>query len=244
MDRSHVTNRLLNALPAGDRASILAMCEAVELVNGETLIRAGSPIEHVHFVERGFLSVVTRDGERDQVEIALIGREGMAGVCVALGCSEGPFRIFVQSPGAAWRMPRRAFEEACGHHPALHRTVLKYAQVFTTQVAETGRANARHTVESRLARWLLMAHDRLEQDELSITHERLSLMLGVRRPGVTVSLHILEGEHMIRAKRGTIRILDRAKLGAAAKGSYGLPEAEYQRILANPVPAARSALAA
>lgn len=226
-----VSNLLLNALPAEERRRILAACEHVALASGEILIRSGQPIAHVHFVESGFLSVFASDSDRDQVEIGLIGREGLSGVTVALGCSEAPFRIIVQSEGAAYRMPCATFHQMMQDCPSLSRVALMYSHVFTMQVAETGRANARHTVESRLARWLLMAHDRLGSDELLITHERLSTMLGVRRPGVTVSLHMLEGEHMIKAKRGSIRVLDRQKLHAAAKGSYGLAEAEYQRVI-------------
>jgi CRP-like cAMP-binding protein len=108
--------------------------------------------------------------------------------------------------------------------------LLRYAHVFMVQVAATALADGRYSIEQRLARWLLMCHDR-NGDDLALTHEFLALMLGVRRPGVTESLHILEGERMIKAQRGLITILDRQKLEARAGDSYGTPEAEYERLI-------------
>lgn len=224
-----VDNVLLNALRSADREAVLGSCQHVELRPGQVLCRPGQPNEQIVFVESGFLSVLAGEGERDQVEVGLIGREGMTGVSLALGSSESPFRIVVQAGGTGFRMPAEAFADVCVAVPSLLRVALRYSLAFTTQLADTCRANARQTVESRLARWLLMAHDRLGADELSITHEMLSQMLGVRRPGVTVSLHVLEGEHMIKATRGKIRILDRDKLAEAAKGSYGRSERELRR---------------
>ena len=229
MSGSDVGNRLLSALAPHEREAVLRACKLVRLCWGERLVEAGQPLQHVHFPESGVLSVVANDGDRDQIEIALIGREGLCGVPIALGCLAMPFGVTVQSEGTAYAMPAQVFGDVASDVPALHRLALMYSQVLTTQIAETSRANARHTVESRLARRLLMAHDRLDADDLAITHEALSVSLGVRRPGVTVALHVLEGEHMIKAKRGSIRILDRAKLSAAASGSYGKAEAEYQR---------------
>jgi CRP-like cAMP-binding protein len=231
MAQKQFQNQLLSCLPEQELAYLWPHLESVPLQTEQTVVQPFERISHVHFVEAGLLSVVANSGDRDQAEVAMMGREGMSGFSLALGCTSLPFRIFVQRAGSAHRMPAEAFLQACEDCPALRNAVLLYSQVFTTQVAETSRANARHTVETRLARWLLMAHDRTDGDDLQLTHEFLSLMLGVRRPGITVSLHVLEGEHMIRARRGQIRILDRAKLEQAARGSYGLPEAEYRRLL-------------
>ena len=231
MNQPQMRNQLLSRLPAADIVDLAELMESVPLQLDQTLVEPFATISHVHFVESGFLSVVANSGDREQAEIAMVGREGMSGFSLALGCDQVPHRIFVQRSGSAYRMKRENFMQACDTSPALKSAVLLYSQVFTTQVAETSRANARHTVETRLARWLLMAHDRTDGDDLPLTHEFLSLMLGVRRPGITVSLHVLEGEHMIRARRGNIRILDRSKLEEAARGSYGLPESEYRRLL-------------
>ncbi|NNM75134.1 Crp/Fnr family transcriptional regulator [Enterovirga sp. DB1703] len=240
MGQSAARNQLLAALPEKDLTLLSPAMELVSFEPEQTIIEPFAAITHVHFLQSGLLSVIARSGDREQAEIAMIGREGMAGFSLALGCSSAPFHIFVQRAGNALRMSAEAFRQACHDSPALHRAVLLYSHVFMTQVAETSRANARHTVETRLARWLLMAHDRSDGDDLPLTHEFLSLMLGVRRPGITVSLHVLEGERMIRARRGNIRILDRAKLEQAARGSYGLPEAEYRRLM-KPSPAEATA---
>jgi CRP-like cAMP-binding protein len=231
MTQPRMRNQLLSGLPLPDSQALISKLESVPLQLEQTIIEPFKTISHVYFVESGLLSVIARSGDREQAEIAMVGREGMSGFQLALGCDSVPFRVFVQRAGSAYRMTQANFVRACEDSPALKKAVLLYSQVFTTQVAETSRANARHTVETRLARWLLMAHDRAEGDDLPLTHEFLSLMLGVRRPGITVSLHVLEGEHMIRARRGNIRILDRSKLEEAARGSYGLPESEYRRLL-------------
>jgi CRP-like cAMP-binding protein len=236
MTHPQFRNRLLASLPPAEQALIAGDLESVSLHLEQVLVEPLSPIAHVYFVESGLLSVVASSGDREQAEIAMVGREGMSGFSLALGSGSVPFRVFVQRAGTAFRMTGDAFVRACRQSPALQKACLLYSQVFTIQVAETSRANARHTVETRLARWLLMAHDRTDGDDLPLTHEFLSLMLGVRRPGITVSLHVLEGEHMIRARRGNIRILDRTKLEEAARGSYGLPEAEHRRLI-RPLPA-------
>lgn len=231
MSQPSFRNALLNLLPARDRDVFRPAWDRVALTPGTSVIEPLSPISHVLFVESGVLSVMAdRDG-REALEVAMIGREGMAGVFLALGCPDVPFRVSVQSAGEVIRMASDHFVDACQASPMLRGLALRYAQVLTTQVAETARCNGRLTVEARLARWLLMAHDRAEGDELVVTHETLAVSLGVRRPGVTVAIHILEGEHLIRATRGRVEIRDRSGLKDAAKGSYGLPEAEFSRLL-------------
>ena len=218
MDHWNGSNRLLGGLTSIVRAAVARAAAAVPLANGSTLAQAGEPTGHVHFVEAGFLSVLC--GEGAGVEVGLIGREGLSGSWLALGRETAPFRVVVQGAGTAVQMPGHAFRRACADHPELQAAVLAYAQDFTAAVAETCRANTCLTIEERLARWLLLVRDRLDTDELSITHETLSRMLGVRRPGVTVALHVLEGEHMVKARRGTIRILGREKLRATAEGVH------------------------
>jgi hypothetical protein len=174
--------------------------------------------------------VTSSPDHRDQIEVAIVGREGMSGVSVVLGCFETPFRTFVQRPGHALRITRELFMHACEASAGIRDMALRYAQAFTVQVAEGARSNARYGVEARLARWLLLAHDRTDGDEINLTHEFLALMLGVRRPGVTVATHVLEGHGLIKARRGSIRVLDRKRLEDAAMGSYGSAEAEYDRL--------------
>jgi CRP-like cAMP-binding protein len=138
----------------------------------------------------------------------------------------------VQTSGEALRIASTDLWELVETRPNLHVHLLRFVQAFTVQVAQTALSNGSYTLEERLARWLLMCHDRVDGDVLTTTHEFLSIMLGVRRPGVTEALHILEGARAIRAERGLVTVLNRAKLEEVAGESYGVSEAEYERLLA------------
>ena len=164
--------------------------------------------------------------------VGLIGREGMVGIPIALGVRATPFEYFVQHAGDGLRMAAHHLEEVIDERPSLHRVLLRYAQALNVQTSGTAFANAEHTVETRLARWLLMCHDRVDGDDIAITHDFLSMMLGVRRAGVTTATHVLEGNGLIRTKRGVITVLDRERLEELADNAYGLPEAEYARLMA------------
>lgn len=229
-------NELLRALPRGDLALLRPHLEPVRLTTADVLIAPLVPISYVHFVESGVLSVIAGSETRASIEVGVIGREGMSGLSVALGTADAPLRVSVQMPGAALRVASSVFRDACRRSPELHELVLRYARVFAVQTAETARANGRFNVDARLARRLLMAHDRLDGDDIVLTHDQLATALGVRRPGITVALHILEGHRMIRSKRGLIQVLDRDALEAASLGTYGLPEAEFRRLIAPSLP--------
>jgi len=138
----------------------------------------------------------------------------------------------VQNAGAGQRISADNLRRAMRKSSTLQSLLLLYAHTFLIQTTQTAKANARSSIEERLARWLLMAHDRLETDDLNITHEFLSVMLGVRRSGVTVALNILETTGLISIHRGVITIVDRKGLKATANGAYGVPEAEYNRLFA------------
>jgi CRP-like cAMP-binding protein len=137
----------------------------------------------------------------------------------------------MQIAGHGWRIAVQDLEQAMAESSSLHRQLLRYAQASHVQVSETAFTNANSDVEARLARWLLMCHDRVEGGDIPLTHEFIAMMLGVRRPGVTVALHVLEGMQVIRAKRGVITVLDREKLEELAEDAYGLSEAEYTRLI-------------
>ncbi len=226
-----IRNQLLAALPSEDFAALQVHLEPVEFELRRVLIEPNQPIEHVYFPEQGYTSVCTTDGN-SKIEIGIIGREGIVGVPVALGVRTIPFECFVQHAGAGLRMRAHRLEEVIDERPSLHRRLLRYSQTLNVQTSGTAFANAEHTVEARLARWLLMCHDRLDGDDIQITHDFLAMMLGVRRAGVTTATHILEGNGLIRAKRGVITILDRERLEELADSAYGLPEAEYARLMA------------
>src|SRR5215211_4684810 len=226
--QSVLRNQLLAGLAPEDFAPLQPLLEPVDLELRRVLIEPNRPIEHVYFHERGYTSITT-NGHGSKIEVGLIGREGMVGVPVALGVRTTPLQFFIQLAGDGLRMTCQGLEEVIDERPSLHRVHLRYAQVMSVQTSGTAFANAEHTVETRLARWLLMCHDRVDGDEIPLTHEFMAMMLGVRRAGVTTAIHVLEGSDLIEAKRGVISILDRKKLEALADTAYGLPEAEYAR---------------
>jgi CRP-like cAMP-binding protein len=228
---SSVRNRLLAALPAGDFALIRPHLEPVSLNQSDVIIQAHAPIEHVYFLEAGVTSIVTRTERDRRIEIGLVGREGFAGVPVLLGADRTPHETFMQIGGAALRIGPDAFRHALEQSPALQKLLLRFVQVFHLQTAQTAACNGSHPVGRRLARWLLMCHDRLDGDELPLTHEFIAVMLGVRRPGVTEALQMLETEQAIRAERRNIVVLDRRRLEETAGDGYGGPEAEYERLI-------------
>lgn len=224
-------NKLLGALSVDDRALLQPHLRLVTLKLRQELEQSNRPIGSVYFVEQGVASVVAIGPGRDRVETALIGPEGMTGLTVLLGDHQSPNTIFIQAPGMAWSMEADALREALARSSSLQRLLLKYAQVFLTQTAQTAVANARLPLEGRLARWLLMTQDRLGQDRIPMTHEFLSVMLAVRRAGVTEALHALEGNRAIKASRGEIAVLDRKFLEKQAGNLYGVPESEYERLI-------------
>lgn len=192
---------------------------------------ANRKIESVYFVEQGIVSLVGGGKPDREVEIGIIGCEGVTGLPVIFGSDRSPHHAFVQIAGDGFRLPVEVLRQALDERESLRHLLLRFAQAFMLQIAHTAVANARGTLEQRLARWVLMAQDRVGANELLLTHEFLSLMLAVRRPGVTDALHALSGRGFITHKRGTVIVLDREGLVETAGGLYGVPEAEYERLL-------------
>ena len=224
-------NRLLAVLPATDLSLLQPSLELVDLKARQVLEMPGAPLTHVHFVESGLVSVVGTAAPDHRIEVAMVGHEGMTGLGVVLGDDRSLNEALVQSTGSAWRIATPALHKAMAASPTLTATLLRYVHVFVAQASQTALANGRGKLDERLARWLLMWHDRLHDDNLTTTHEFLALLLGVRRQGVTVALHDLEGRGLIRSTRSLVRILDRHGLQRAANGFYGAPEAEYDRAI-------------
>jgi len=229
--QSAVRNQLLRSMHPDDFEMLRPFLQPVELRVQDVLVQSGATIDHVHFIESGIGSVVANGVEGKKIELGHVGREGMTGRSILLGVDITPDMTFVQVAGASYQMPAPQLAAAIDGNSRLRRQLLRYVHVTEVQIASTALANSLYTIHERLARWLLMYHDRLDGDDLSITHEFLSLMLGVRRAGITSELHVIEGMHIIRATRGNIRVLDREKLAAIAGESYGLAEREYARLL-------------
>ena len=215
-------NDLLSMLPPAELSHLRPVLTNVRLVNGQTLHEAGERIGQVFFVQHGFVSMVAEaDGGNPGTEVGLVGREGMVGLPVLLDPRAVSFnRAMVQMPGAAHRMPAQALHDAEAL-PVLRRLLSQALQVSMAQVSQTAACNSRHPLPQRLARWLLMAHDRVDGDDLAITQEFLSIMLAVRRSGVTLALQALLATGAIRTGRGRVTVHSRAALEAAACGCYG-----------------------
>jgi CRP-like cAMP-binding protein len=216
-----IKNELLAALPRGAYLRLLPHLEPVSLLLGASLYNSGESIEHVYFPGDALVSLVTHMSDGATVEVGLIGRDGMVGIPVLLGDDIAFEAAVVQIAGSALRMPSVTFKEVIkgGRNPLLTRLLL-YTRVLMKQVAQTAACNGRHTAEKRLARWLLMCHDRAESNELALTQDFISDMLGLRRTGVSSAAIGLQHEGFIRYSRGRITILKRAGLEAFACECY------------------------
>jgi CRP-like cAMP-binding protein len=224
-------NRLLACLSADDFGLLQANLEPVTLKLRKVLERPNRRIDHVYFIEAGIASVVGIQAKGTKVEVGLIGREGMTGLSIVLGNHRSPDSTYIQVAGHGRRIIADALREAMQGSPTLQFQLLKYVRAFMVQTTHTAISNARARLYERLARWILMADDRVDGNRLPLTHEFLSLMLGVRRAGVTEALHALQRHRLIKASRGEIIIRDRKGIERRAGQSYGVPEAEFRRLI-------------
>jgi CRP-like cAMP-binding protein len=191
----------------------------------------GKPITHVYFVETGVVSVVAVNQEDHRIEVGVIGKEGMTGVALIMGDDRAQHSAYLQIGGNGRRMTAAAFLDAMNRSASLRSLMMRSANAFMIQTAHTALANGRAKLEERLARWLLMAHDRLSSDSVPLTHEFLAVMLGVRRAGVTVALHSFERRGLIATRRGQLTLMDRKGIEKVAGSFYGIPEAELKRLM-------------
>ena len=212
-------NLILSGLSSTDLSLLEPYLEPVDLPVRRVLERRGRKITAVYFPDSGFASVVA-NGDKQPIEVGLIGREGMTGLAVVLEGDRSENEIFMQAGGKGHCMRVRHLRDAVGQSSTLQRSLLRYARAFLNQTTRTAVANGRSKIEERLARWILMADDRLDVDELPLTHEFLAMMLSVRRPGVTVAVQELERQGLIARKRGRIIIADRKKLESLSNGTY------------------------
>ena len=224
-------NRLLAALSPADRALVRPNLEFVPLKVRQILERPGEPIAHAHFVESGLVSMIGVSQANHRIEVGMVGHEGVTGLGIVLGAERSSNEALVQSSGTALRISSSALREIMATSPTFTDTLLRYVHVFLAQANHTAVAAGCGKIHERLARGLLMWHDRVRDDQFSVTHDFLALLLGVQRPGVTVALHELEGEGLIRSTRNMVRILDRSGLQRAANGYYGSPEAAYDQAI-------------
>jgi CRP-like cAMP-binding protein len=223
-------NRLLTTLNRHDFGLLRPHLESVSLQLRQSIETPDVPIQHAYFIKQGIVSVVARTASGKEIEVGLIGAEGMTGTALVLGVQFSRNAAFVQTAGSALRVTAKKLKEVIAASPALAEMSQKFVLAFLTQTSHTALANGKATIPERLSRWLLMTHDRIHSDEMPLTHQFLSVMLGVRRPGVSDAIAILEGEGLIKATRGMIIVLDRKGLKERAGDFYGIPEAEYRRL--------------
>lgn len=213
-------NSLLAALPRKESRDLIDDMERVELAYGEILYEPGQTIRHVFFPNDSVVSLLTLVDQHQALEVGLVGREGLVGLLLALEIRTSPVRALVQGSGTAMRMAAAPFLKKLHASSALQRLLRLYTGDLMAQITQTAACNRFHVVEARLARWLLMMHDRLRANPFHLTQEFLSHMLGVRRVGVTKAASALQKEKLISYSRGNITILDRKGLEAAACSCY------------------------
>ena len=224
-----IENSLLAALPRAASRRLLEILEPVELVFGDVLYEPGQVIREVYFPGASLVSLLTLADGHLALEVGLIGREGMVGIPLVLGHARSAVRALVQGGGSALRMPAARFLRELRASPPIQRELHRYPHRLMVQISQTAACNRFHVVETRLARWLLMTHDRMKMDRFRMTQEFLGHMLGVRRVGVTRAARALLKRKLISYNRGTITVLDRKGLEAAACRCYEVVKDMHER---------------
>ena len=215
-------NRLLLALPARNFKRLMPELEHITCQRGQILMDADSSLDHVFFPDSGVVSVVAVYADGRIIEVATIGREGFTGVQAFFGAKTSSVRLLVQIPGSAAKMSRAAFARTMESMPSFRNLMSAYVQAFLEQVLVSVACNGAHSLKERLARWLLMMHDRGDEDALPITQDLLAEMLGVQRPTITNIARDLERAGLIKRGRRQVTILDRRGLTKASCECYQL----------------------
>ena len=229
-----VDNRLLAALPADVLGSLLPKLTPVALPIRQVLYRPDGPIESVYFVTSGMISMVTNLEDGMQAEVGIVGREGMLGLPLVAGVETSFVEAMVQIAGSALRMGARELRQELEVNAALRQVLLRQMEALQAQIMQTAACNGRHALERRLARWLLMAHDRVGGDELHLTQDFIGTMLGVYRPSITVTARSLQRAGLIGYGAGRITILNRAGLESASCECYEAVRQRFAAILREP----------
>ena len=227
-------NHILSALSATD-FELLGPLEYLDLPVRFRLSDAHKEIDSVYFLETGIASTTTQVRREVPIEVGITGREGVVNLPLLIGSDRSPSDTFMQVGGTGHRIRSEMLRSAMRQSESLTTLLLRSVHVFLVQVSSTVLANGRATISERLARWLLMARDRVDGERIRLTHEFLATMLGVHRPGVTVAMRDFERRGLLRRGRGEITMLDREGLETEANGYYGVAEAECHRIFSNPV---------
>ena len=237
MDRSDtnqavIRNEILAALPLAEIALLRVHLHHITMVSGQVLHEPNRPIMDVFFVDEGIVSLAASTHDNGRTEVGLTGREGLVGVSALLNPEPySAYRSFTQVKGGAYRISTAAFRSAIDQSATLRDRCLRYVETLMVQSSQVAACNTRHNLPERLARWLLMVRDRIDSDNLPMTQEFLSVMLGVRRSGVSVAASTLQAGGLIRVQRGHVMVLDPDGLEAASCDCYRTIQASRERIL-------------
>lgn len=224
-------NFILASLPQEDFESLAPSLQLIRVKPEEVIYRAHEPIKYVYFPTTAMLSWIgiTEAGER--IEVGVVGWEGMVGIPELLGYETSPYSVEVELPGQMFRINIKEFKQEFNRLNTIHSLLFRYTYTALTQLAQSSVCGRFHTVEERLCRWLLMAHDRCEGDELQLTQEILAGMIGARRPAVSIVTGTLQRAGFIRSQRGRITILDREGLEAASCECYRLIREAFDKFI-------------
>jgi CRP-like cAMP-binding protein len=213
-------NNLFASLPGSDQQRVLAQCESVELQLNETVVEANASIQYVYFPTTAYVSLITPKGAADSVEVGMVGSEGMLGASLLLDVRQSPLVGLVQGAGKAYRIKADIFTGLVNEITSWRNTLNRYFYFLTQQIAQTAACNRFHSVDARLARWLLMTADRAHGTRFKLTHEFLAYMLGARRAGITEAAGRLQDNKLIQYSRGNLTVLDHKGLKDAACPCY------------------------
>ncbi|MDP9840499.1 CRP-like cAMP-binding protein [Neorhizobium huautlense] len=228
-------NSILSRLPKEARRSMQPKLQMITVRQGMTIEAPNQVVSQIYFPIDCVVSVIAASNGGSRIETGLIGREGLTGAGMLVGDDKTIYELVAQIEGDAIVLSVQDFLFFLNHVPELRLLAARHARALGVQVSHTALANGRFELSQRLARWLAMVYDRVPGKAFDLTHDYLSIMLGVRRSSVTNTLHVLEGEHLIRSTRGSIEVRDYRGLVAAAGEAYGLPESEYDRLMALPL---------
>jgi CRP-like cAMP-binding protein len=224
-----VGNEILRDLPADERNLVSSKLEQVTLNLHDALHEPGAPIKFGYFPESGIISILSVLSNGKSLEVGLIGREGFVGLPLAVGFRTSPTRAICQAPGTASRIAASTLAQVLAQCPKLEKALDRYSLTLAMQASQVAACNGLHEVDARLARWLLMCHDRLGLDSVPLTQEFLSQMLGIRRASVTVAAGVLQKAGLIRSARGEVTILNRKGLEHLACECYGIINEQMER---------------
>jgi CRP-like cAMP-binding protein len=231
IEQSSIKNRLLAALPADDFARVRTKLRPANLSIKQVLFGPDQPIETVYFVQTGIVSLLAPLEDGARLEVAVIGCEGVSGLECVMGANTSNLEAMIQLEGTALTMSAGEAQDAFDQNDGFRRTVLRFAQAQQSLIAQTAACNGRHELEARLAKWLLLVHDRIKDDHVLMTHEFMALMLGVRRSGVTLAVGALRKAGLIQHGNGYVDVVDRNGLEGAACECYEVVRTQYERLL-------------